>query len=218
MRYQIALLLLLCLAITVSTQATCTGALATTPNGCDRCKVTESSECQYCLGGYGSVTASGCTLCPTGKYSLGGPGAICLPCGLGMTTDGPGKSLPTDCYLGITDCTSYSVAKTCTACVAGKKLVNQGTACVTPIEGCDTQITANQCLSCVSGLKLTLTAGSCVAPIPDCEGHGASSTCLVCSFGYYPASDQKSCSKIGSTAGVLSMTVTMLLAIIALLF
>ena len=216
MRFQIALLLLLCIAHLAVAQTSCNGNLQSNPNGCQWCHNFDSYRCGYCLPGYGSATDIGCTICPVGTYGAGSTGNPCTACPTGQTTSAKGKVVVADCFTEILGCVSQSSATVCTACATGQVVTNGGSSCGTTIPFCVVQSSASQCAACASGKALTLSGDACVTPISNCQTHGAAWSCLVCSFGFKPSDDQKSCVAVDSGALLFKLTAGVLLAAVAL--
>ena len=215
MRFQIGLLLLLCLVWSFSTQQVC----ASSATGCTSCYTVGGVDCYNCMPGYRvDNNIRTCYICPVGTYNSAGTATICTACPTaGQTTIGTGRAVLADCFTAIADCTTYSSQTVCSACTAGKLPINGGTACGTSIGNCASQASPTQCITCSPGFVLTMSASACVSPITNCEGHGPSMTCLVCSFGYKPSVDQRTCIAADSRATIFELAAGLLLAAVTLL-
>ncbi len=184
MKTAIALLLLVFFAQNILSQsATCSATLT----GCAKCSDSDASKCAKCLPGYDTLAAaSGCTICPAGKYGPGGVASVpaCSACNAGKYTVAAGKSTDSDCV----DCPIGSF------CVGGvdKAACPQG--------------------KTTSGLGKTASADCTVSLPTNCKEGTSVDACTSCATGYTISADKKSCSSSSIFRAIL-VTLLMIIAV-----
>jgi len=155
----------------------------------------------YCPSGYYGNLPSGCTVCPTGKYS-GYPSTIsCYSCEAGKSTTTGTSAADHDSPMDCTDCAAgeYSEAgshcticppgtysgstgsSSCDICPSGRYLSDQATSS-------DLHNSISSCRECSAGKKLSDNA-------LDASEHDHPDDCETCNPGFFAGSGAPSCTE-----------------------